>query len=723
VAIGVLVSQRVVVTYVFFFFVSPVRHVTNMDLSANQSSSQHEQEEDQEVDHTTSVNAPLASVQSKSKPKSVRDYFIIGPTGQKCKIGGCKIGLKTSTTVMRNHLFKRHNVSPSTFEPVPVVPESNPIMHKFMTHGTTVKQALQQEEIELLITEFLADNNLAAAVLNKPSTRRLLDLIPHFKPFSSEVFKSRVLPLHAGKVREHIKDKLRQARAISISSDEWTSRSNRCFITLVARAVFNDFSVDSFVLGTLIFDVKRTTKNIHDKLASILENFDCLQKVASITSDNASNMKSLGEASSWRWVGCVCHTIQLAVKDVLKSNHAVDAVLKKAKIIIKKARKSAKLSLAICQFQMVSDVEQPLSLIQDVSTRWNSTFLSMSRLLTLQNHVRNALTSCGLETLMLSREELETLDHICVILRSCYDATTYFSAATISISEVVPYFHDMIEDLGQQSPSFPRWASDMKQMLKEKIELRFAPYFHPTSPTVLASFLDPRFKPLTFLKNQSDRDLVHKHISSLIDALLEQPVKSPEVVIVDNLDLPKFLRTAILQSEAITSSSSLKCIEDYLHSPMVGPLQNPLQYWSVHERTFGQLGQVAADYLVTQPTSVDCERVFSAAGLVYSPLRNRLNHAKLDDLLMIRINSSRMKKDRDETQASRRYTTNTSHLNSQVKRKKMISHSSQQQRIPTGSLRPSSRHDDDDPDATDTDEELGISRQQLELDEFREQAT
>jgi hypothetical protein len=51
---------------------------------------------------------------------------------------------------------------------------------------------------------------------------------------------------------------------------------------------------------------------------------------------------------------------------------------------------------------------------------------------------------------------------------------------------------------------------------------------------------------------------------------------------------------------------------------------DPIEYWWGQRMTFPTLSKMALDVLTAMPMSADCERLFSAAGLMVVPLRNRL---------------------------------------------------------------------------------------------------
>ncbi len=63
-----------------------------------------------------------------------------------------------------------------------------------------------------------------------------------------------------------------------------------------------------------------------------------------------------------------------------------------------------------------------------------------------------------------------------------------------------------------------------------------------------------------------------------------------------------------------------------------------LEFWALHRLTFPVLYSLAMRYLCIPATSATSERVFSAAGRVFTPLRGSLKPSNLEDLTMIKIN-------------------------------------------------------------------------------------
>lgn len=85
----------------------------------------------------------------------------------------------------------------------------------------------------------------------------------------------------------------------------------------------------------------------------------------------------------------------------------------------------------------------------------------------------------------------------------------------------------------------------------------------------------------------------------------------------------------------------LQLVTSMLEEGKMRPSSNPFRFWNLRMKKFPTLSQLALKMLVIAPTSVECERTFSVAGLTDTELRNRLSTEHLDLLIFLKQNLKR----------------------------------------------------------------------------------
>ena len=98
------------------------------------------------------------------------------------------------------------------------------------------------------------------------------------------------------------------------------------------------------------------------------------------------------------------------------------------------------------------------------------------------------------------------------------------------------------------------------------------------------------------------------------------------------------------ESEKIIKSYSTETIVKnellcYRNKKRVNVDENPLKWWNVHREELKSLSPIARRFLSTPPGSAPSEQLFSSAGLIDEPLRNRLESEKAAILLFIKYNA------------------------------------------------------------------------------------
>ena len=188
--------------------------------------------------------------------------------------------------------------------------------------------------------------------------------------------------------RKEIIKKLRKVTGqFSLTSDIWTSINREAFLGLTVHYIDSDWNLCNFLLDIIPFANKHTGVNIAQEIMRVLGEFNISTKIIALTTDNDSAMLACGkeiadafenEISSMKNFShyrCAAHVLNLGVKKGLTT---VDDSIMKAHKLTNIIRNSTRLCDSLRSFCAVKNIKY-LKPIQDVSTRWNSTFYMLKR--------------------------------------------------------------------------------------------------------------------------------------------------------------------------------------------------------------------------------------------------------------------------------------------------------------------------------------------------------
>lgn len=85
-------------------------------------------------------------------------------------------------------------------------------------------------------------------------------------------------------------------------------------------------------------------------------------------------------------------------------------------------------------------------------------------------------------------------------------------------------------------------------------------------------------------------------------------------------------------------SLATRQIKNYFQEKRLPITENPLNWWKTNGHKYTKISATARKYLSAPPGSVPSEQLFSGAGLIYEPLRNRLEADKAAKLLFLKYN-------------------------------------------------------------------------------------
>ena len=145
------------------------------------------------------------------------------------------------------------------------------------------------------------------------------------------------------------------------------------------------------VLATPEMPESHTGVNIKERIEQCLHDFGIEKSVVAYVADNGSNVVAALDKMPAPRLGCFAHTLQLGIKCGLKV-HRVSAMRGAAKHLVKRFKKSSKAATALKTIQ-TTDGLKAYQLIMEVETRWNSTYCTFQRLLSLERTVKRDLSN------------------------------------------------------------------------------------------------------------------------------------------------------------------------------------------------------------------------------------------------------------------------------------------------------------------------------------------
>ena len=449
---------------------------------------------------------------------------------------------------------------------------------------------------------------------------------------------------------------------VALTGNVWTSIATNSYLTVTAHYL-DEWEMKSIVLGTLPLSESHTGVNLAGWVKDLVFDFNIetidadTKKVVAFVHDNGANIDSAGKSleteHGWCSQGCAGHTLQLCVNAGLKVSSTIDRAIGAARRLVTHFRKSEPASRALkCRQDNIRVPDHRL--IQDVSTRWNSTYYMIDCLIEQRWPVTavlsdNTITKSSDRYLELKSEQWDLLEALKLVLHPLQVATTYLSAEyNVSISALIPVLSGLLRSLETNDNDLPA-IRGCKVEISTQIQRRWNLPISiecsdiPKHVPLMASLLDPRFKQCKFLCAQKQlelkvvlTDLVRKEKLIVQGCENRSPRQSP------SNNPPTALDILLGDDQADSDDDSdpvLNKADSYLQDRPLNREHSPLEWWKLNHHRFPLVAQVARKYLCVPATSTPAERVFSTAGLTVTRLRSCLTPEYVNMLVFLNKNS------------------------------------------------------------------------------------
>jgi len=347
-------------------------------------------------------------------------------------------------------------------------------------------------------------------------------------------------------------------------------------------------------------------------------------------------------------MGCFAHTMNLIVQSGLTLE---EDLINRVKHIVSHFRKSTVANNALKTYQINNGIKEPKKLIQDVQTRWDSTYYMICRFVELETSIRGTLGLLNNAPDNLKPEEWVILQELIKVLKPFEEATKaisgqkYMTASLVIV--IVQGLFKVFNSLVKMNLT-QRVLHVVEKLLANMNDRDGFKHIQRSKTLSRCTFLDPRFKHIPFnhnttLLNTTKTDLIEKtteiihnkytgedESATLVDVnIVSTHSNSEQLSIWNDID------SCVANSSPMGTAKSRAIVEvqRYLEDSIIARCQDPLKWWKDHSYNYPHLSVLAKNTLSHIGTSVPYERVFFSAGLVLNVRCCRLKNEKVNMLL------------------------------------------------------------------------------------------
>ncbi|XP_034023290.1 zinc finger BED domain-containing protein 1-like [Thalassophryne amazonica] len=425
-----------------------------------------------------------------------------------------------NTTNMAGHIRRHHkdvDLAGKTSSLVQPTIDSSFVMKLAQTSA-------RAKAITNAIGLFIAAGLQPYSVVENAGFKHLISVLePRYSIPSRSHLTTRLLPSMYEDAKEKVLRGLSTAELVAITTDGWTSRATESYITVTAHYVNNDWEIESPVLQTRPIYESHTSDNLAEVLKeAVLEwKLDKQNTTIPVTTDNAKNIVNASNAAGLsQHIGFFAHTENLASQKGLGVNQ-ISRLLSKVRRVVTFFHKSTTAAVVLKAKQEMLQLP-PHKLIQDVTTRWNSSYDMLKRYLEQQAAVYSALTEKDVkknakDLITLSDQDVTVLEDVVEVLKPMKTITTLLSSEQQpTVSMILPLKHSILTTM-KHTGTDSQIVKDVKSAIATNIEGRY-------SDLSLQQFLnestalDPRFKSLPHLDDPSRKEI----FNSLAEKILQK---------------------------------------------------------------------------------------------------------------------------------------------------------------------------------------------------------
>ena len=325
---------------------------------------------------------------------------------------------------------------------------------------------------------------------------KLLD--PRFA-VGSDLYYRRLLDKALNKGKSRVQRKLADDKPsdVAIQLDGWSAHRHG-YMGVLLTYINKDWKRAKLCLACAPFEESHSGHNIARWLENECDQWGITDNVGVVTTDTAANMLKMMEYLPIQFShgGCLNHVLQLVIKDELLEKASVKIIIKSCRKICTYANQTVMINQCIVMKQIELGKERRLclNLLQDVTTRWNSTYLMLQRFLDLQPVICSILQEEEWQNKLEvtpTNADWTLMEKVVQVLGVFYEATVRFSSSAACISDVIPTVTGLLVTLkpnGREDHGVVDFKRKLRQSMKDRLGQK-----EELERYSLATLLDPRY--------------------------------------------------------------------------------------------------------------------------------------------------------------------------------------------------------------------------------------
>lgn len=396
---------------------------------------------------------------------------IIDKTNTICRLCSASINHKAGTTTnMIAHLKRKHNITvesshkkEKTKPPVSSTSTGQLRLHDvFAMKNKYARSSDRHETITKSIGTFIAKDMRPYSIVENVGFKKMVAVLdPRYDIPSRTHFAEKVIPALYEETKATLTANLSKAPFIALTTDSWTSRATMSFNTITAHMIDEDWEINNYVLETTRMEDAHTAENISNFLTSSISKWN-LQKnglLPSVTTDNASNIVNAARLAKLTHVGCFAHTLNLASQKGLRVPQ-MDRLLGRIRRVVSFFHRSTTAAAVLRNKQTLLSLPSH-KLINDVQTRWNSSYDMIERYLEQQPAIEAALLTKDIkknakDVHVLSDDDVASAEYAMTVFGPLKTITTVISdSKSPTLSMIHPLKEKLLRDLQTKDSDSP----------------------------------------------------------------------------------------------------------------------------------------------------------------------------------------------------------------------------------------------------------------------------